>query len=381
MTDALTGVLQSAITLALFLLILGVLVVVHEFGHFAVARLAGVRVLEFGIGFPPRAKVLRSEGETLYTLNWLPFGGFVRLEGEDGSSDDPRAFSRAPLVTRLLILVAGVVMNLLLAFLIMFAIAWIANPTRGIQFGGVQPGSPAEQAGLQRGDTIVSLNGQYYDAYGGTSLVEDIREHAGMQVTLGVRHPDGRLAQVPVTLRPADKVDAEHGALGICSDTPCPAVGAEPGPNVIWTAVITGHYFSRDPVSALAVAGDRTGAAFGLILRGLGDLANSVLSNPTEAPPVQGPVGIAIGVGEVFWKSGAIDTLFLAGLLSANLALVNILPLPPLDGGRMFVILVKSVAGRRVSIQAERLTYLVGAGVILALLLWITYFDIARIGQ
>ena len=173
------------------LLILGILVVVHEFGHFAVSRLAGVRVLEFGIGFPPRAKVLRSEGETLYTLNWLPIGGFVKLEGEEGSSDDPRAFSRAPLLTRLLILVAGVVMNLLLAFLIMFAIAWVANPTRGIQFGGVQPGSPAEQADLQRGDTIVSLNGQYYDAYGGMSLVEDIREHAGMQVTLGLGHVRG----------------------------------------------------------------------------------------------------------------------------------------------------------------------------------------------
>jgi regulator of sigma E protease len=381
MIDALTGAVQSGITLVLFLLILGVLVVVHEFGHFAVARLAGVRVLEFGIGFPPRAKVLRSEGETLYTLNWLPIGGFVRLEGEDGGSDDPRAFSRAPLITRLVILVAGVAMNLLLAFLIMFAIAWLANPTRGIQFGGIQAGSPAEQAGLQRGDTIVSLDGHYYDAYGGVSLVEEIRDHAGMQVTLGVRHPDGRFEEIPVTPRPADKIDAEHGALGICSDTPCPAPGSEPGPNVIWTAVITGHYFSRDPVSALEVAADRTGAAFGLILRGLGDLAGSVLQHPTEAPPVQGPVGIAIGVGEVFWKSGAIDTLFLAGLLSANLALVNVLPIPPLDGGRMLVILIKSIAGRRISIQAERLTYVVGFGFILALLLWTTYFDIARIGQ
>ena len=104
------------------------------------------------------------------------------------------------------------------------------------------------------------------------------------------------------------------------------------------------------------------------------------MTHPTQPPPVQGPVGIAIGVGEVFWKSGPIDTLFVAGLLSANLALVNVLPLPPLDGGRMFVLLIKAVAGRRISMQAERLTYLVGFGFLMALLLWITYFDIARLG-
>jgi len=171
MSEVLTSTLQGAITIVLFLFILGVLVVVHELGHFVVARLAGVRVLEFGVGFPPRAKVLRSEGETLYTLNWLPLGGFVKLEGEDGDSDDPRAFSRAPLPTRLLILVAGVTMNLLLAFLIMFAIASLANPTRGVVVGGVEAGSPAARAGLRPGDLIVSVNGQYYDAYGDTSIL------------------------------------------------------------------------------------------------------------------------------------------------------------------------------------------------------------------
>src|SRR5881409_4213709 len=102
-----SGPLGVLVTIALFVIVLGSLVLIHELGHFVVARLAGVRVLEFGVGFPPRARVLRSEGETLYTLNWLPIGGFVKLEGEDGGSDDPRAFSRAPLITRLLILVAG----------------------------------------------------------------------------------------------------------------------------------------------------------------------------------------------------------------------------------------------------------------------------------
>jgi regulator of sigma E protease len=376
MTEVVTSALQGAITIVLFLFILGVLVVVHELGHFAVARVAGVRVLEFGVGFPPRAKVLRSEGETLYTLNWLPLGGFVKLEGEDGDSDDPRAFSRAPLPTRLLILVAGVTMNLLLAFLIMFAIAWLANPTRGVVVGGVEPGSPAARAGLRPGDLIVSVNGQYYDAYGDTSILEDIRAHAGMTVTLGVKHPDGSIDDRSVTLRPPDQI--EHGALGICGSATCPSPPGTAGSPL--TAATTDRYIQRDPVTALQVGAQRTEAAFGLLLGGLGDLADSIVTHPTQPPPVQGPVGIAIGVGEVFWKSGPIDTLFVAGLLSANLALVNVLPLPPLDGGRMFVLLIKAVAGRRISIQAERLTYLVGFGFLMALLLWITYFDIARLG-
>src|SRR6185436_14603268 len=111
-----------------------------EFGHFITARLASVRVLEFGVGFPPRAKVLRSKGETLYTLNWLLIGGFVKLQGEDGhDADDPRSFAAQGLATKIVILVAGVAMNVLLAFAIFTAIAWLATPLVGVRFHEVQP--------------------------------------------------------------------------------------------------------------------------------------------------------------------------------------------------------------------------------------------------
>ena len=117
-----TAIFQSIITIVLFIAILGILVVIHEIGHFVTARLANVRVLEFGVGFPPRAKVLRNKGETLYTLNWLPIGGFVKLEGEDGdAADDPRSFAVQPWWTKMVILVAGVAMNVLLAFVIFTA--------------------------------------------------------------------------------------------------------------------------------------------------------------------------------------------------------------------------------------------------------------------
>ena len=151
-----TGFAQSIITILLFIFILGALVVIHELGHFVTARFFNVRVLEFGVGFPPRAKVLRNKGETVYTLNWLPIGGFVKLEGEDGdAADDPRAFSAQSLPKRLLILVAGVAMNVLLAFAIFTGIALMAIRRSASSVGEVQPDSPAAAAGLVGGDVIV----------------------------------------------------------------------------------------------------------------------------------------------------------------------------------------------------------------------------------
>jgi regulator of sigma E protease len=360
------SVVQSAITIVIFVFMLGALVVIHELGHFVVARLARVRVLEFGIGFPPRAKVLRSEGETLYTLNWLPIGGFVRLEGEDGDSDDPRSFVRSPLPTRLVILVAGVAMNILLAFLIFFVIAWLANPTVGLVVRDVQAGSPAQAAGLVPGDRIVSLGGEPFDYFGARegSPGMVLLAHAGESVQLGVVRTDGGLASVSATLRAADDITVGRGALGIG-----------------FTGSLTGQYIQRPPGEAAGIAVARTGQALSLILDGLGQLADSIVNRPTEAPPVSGPIGIASQVGDVFWQLGPVFTLYLAGILSANLALVNILPFPPLDGGRITVLLLKRLTGERISLRLERLTYLAGFVFLMTFLAWITFFDITAPGR
>jgi len=368
----LTGFVQSVITLVIFVLILGFLVVIHELGHFIMARLAGVRVLEFGIGFPPRAKVLRSEGETLYTLNWLPLGGFVKLEGEDGDSDDSRSFVRAGLPVKLIILVAGVAMNVLLAVVIFTAIGWLPGRSGSLGFAYVQPGSPAALIKLQGtgegkddqpADRILAIDGeQFHDFDSGQGMLDSLRSRAGRSVVLTILHADGSTADLTTKLRAPDQIDATHGPLGI--------EGVRYDPVDI--------SFTRSPASAVSFGLARTGEAFGLIASGLGSLGDAIVHRPTEAPPVQGPVGIAVGVGQVFWQQGPIATLFLAGLLSANLALVNILPLPPLDGGRMFVLILKSLVGKRLSVQAERLTYLVGFGFLMLFLAWITFFDIAR---
>jgi regulator of sigma E protease len=398
------------VTIVLFIVILGGIVLFHELGHFITARLARVRVLEFGVGFPPRAKVLRTgkpskedveaaalrreaaiaaatdtyerdavldqepappEG-TLYTLNWLPIGGFVKLEGEDGDhADDPRSFGRARLPIKLGILVAGVFMNLILSLAIFTGIAWLATPYVGVKFEAVQPGSPAAAAGLEGGDAIVTINGikfDFFGAYDGSTAIDELRALAGEPVTVGVLHPDGTTSEVQTTLRTAEEVAAGLGALGI-----------RPGPNG-FEFVFLGTYTGRPLPEAIQIGWSETMRWFGLIIDGLQSLGTSIVENPTQAPPVSGPVGIATSLGDVFRNSGVVMTLYVAGILSANLALVNFLPFPPLDGGRMLVLVLKSIPrfGQKISLRAEQLTYAIGFVALFTFLIWITVFDIAR---
>jgi regulator of sigma E protease len=359
----LTGFAQSIITILLFIFILGALVVIHELGHFVTARLFKVRVLEFGVGFPPRAKVLRNKGETVYTLNWLPIGGFVKLEGEDGNdADDPRSFSAQSLPKRLLILIAGVAMNVLLAFAIFTGIALFADPAVGIEVGGVQAGGPAAAAGIVAGDTIVTLDGDPHPAFDRTSPTAALRANAGESVTLGIVAADGTTRDVEVTLRPESEIDATHGALGI--ENSSTIVLAEP--------------IDYGLGEAIQIGAQRTVDALGLIVGGLASLVESIVNRPTEGPPVSGPVGIATQLGDVFWQLGPIFTLYVAGVLSANLAVVNILPFPPLDGGRMLMITLKRFFGDRMSLRAEQMTYMVGFVFLFAFLIWVTGYDIVR---
>jgi regulator of sigma E protease len=395
-----------ALTIVLFVVILGGIVLFHELGHFITARLAKVRVLEFGVGFPPRAKVLRAgkaspedvalaqarreaaiaaaatpeereaildrEPErpsgTLYTLNWLPIGGFVKLEGEDGDhADDPRSFARARLPVKLGILVAGVLMNLLLSIAIFTGIAWFATPYVGIKLATVEAGSPAAKAGLESGDAIVTLNGKSYDyfsGYGDRSVLEELRASAGGTVTLGILHADGTTEEIVVPLRSPAEISATKGALGISAGD----------------LVFLDGYASRPLPEALRIGVSETTRWFGLILDGLHGLGASIVTDPTAPPPVQGPVGIATSLGDVFRNSGIVMTLYVAGVLSANLALVNVLPFPPLDGGRMLVILLKAIPrfGTRISLRAEQLTYAIGFVALFTFLIWVTVFDIAR---
>jgi regulator of sigma E protease len=363
--------LDTVINVFLLLAILVVLVVIHEFGHFIVARRAKVRVHEFGIGFPPRAKVLGNDGETTYTLNWLPIGGFVRLEGEEGESDDPRSFVRQSLGTRLVILLAGVVMNIALAFVIFAFIAAVADPVAMVRIGAVQPGSPAEQAGLQggqqtgqddegrpiydeSGDLIVAIDGRRFPLFDQMDVPDAplryLRDRPGQQVTLTIRDTAGAERQVPVSLRVPGP---DEGPLGILAH-----------PRLVQEET------TNEPVTALRIGADRTLDAATLILRGLQGLIVNIAN-----PPVSGPVGIVGAIGLVRAELPPMFMLWFIGLLSANLAVINALPFPPLDGGRVAVSLIQAVSGNRVSVAAERLVYLTGFVLLMLLLAWITLFD------
>jgi regulator of sigma E protease len=365
---------NSAINIVLLLVFLVPLVVIHELGHFIAARRAGVRVHEFGIGFPPRARVLSRRGDTEYTLNWLPIGGFVRLEGEEGESDDPRAFVNQRLRTRLLILLAGVAMNFVLAFFIFGLIALFADPVMTVRVGGVQPGSPAEQAGLQpghiigqqqdaqgntypiydqSGDLIVAIDGQRFLMFDSVGTADAplayLRAHEGQQVTLTVRNAAGQERTVTTTLRVPT---GDQGALGITY------------------LRFEEESATTDPLTAVSKGFWRTVDASTLILRGLGGLIVNVTN-----PPVSGPVGIVGAIGAVREQLPPVFLVWLFGLLSANLAVVNALPFPPLDGGRAAVGIIQALTNNRIGAAAERLVYLTGFVLLMALVVWLTLFD------
>jgi regulator of sigma E protease len=372
-----SDIFNGGINIVLLLAFLVPLVVIHEFGHFLVARRAGVKVHEFGIGFPPRALTYYKDKQgTIYTLNWLPIGGFVRLEGEEGESADPKAFINQRLPTRLLILLAGVVMNFMLAFVIFTLIAAAADPVMTVRIGGIQPGSPAEMAGLkggvqtgtqtgpdgkpypvydESGDEIVAIDGQrflMFDSVGSPSAPLDyLKAHQGQTVTLTVRNAAGEERPVIVTLRVVDP-KGDQGALGI-------------------TYLRVGQdSISHDPLTAIQKGFARTLDASTLILRGLGGLISNIGN-----PQVSGPVGIVGAIGTVREQLPPVFMIWLIGLLSANLAVGNALPFPPLDGGRAAVALIQAATNNRIGVAAERLVYLTGFIILMGLLVWLTLFD------
>jgi len=372
--------IDGLISIVILLAILVGLVVIHELGHFVAARRAGVRVHEFGIGFPPRAFIFHRGKETLWTLNWLPIGGFVRLESEEGESADPRAFVNARLRTRILILLAGVAMNAILAWLIFTAIAWFGDPIVEARIRSVGEGSPAAVAGIvgdrvtgtdaegepvydESGDTIVAIDGMRFPFFdhletlaGSTPQGAALRAKAGETVVLTLRRADGSLTEVSATLRPPDQL--EKGALG-----------------VTFAALPLGDDLQRGPLEAAAVGLERTLDAATLILRGVGELIGNL-----GDPQVAGPVGMVASVGALRAEWPPVFLLWFIGLLSANLAVINLLPFPPMDGGRIAMALAIRAAGGRITPALERGVYLTGFLILMGLLVWITIFDVRRLG-
>jgi len=366
-------------TVAAFIGILVVLVLVHELGHFLVAKRAGITVEEFGIGFPPRVGSVIWRG-TRYSLNWIPLGGFVRMLGEDGNVELRRlreqgltdaeieramegAFNRRPVWIRIAVLLAGVAMNFLLAAAL-FAVAF--SMPRLVAHGpltvtAVQADSPAEGR-LQVEDVIVAVDGQSFEL--SRELTEYIAEHGGTTVTLNVER-DGQPVEVRVIPRTVTLEDRERG-IGPVGFSYEPARLMEEPP------------LAGDPIDA-AWRGTTAAATLAVqIPGGLADAVGGLIGLNPDAGDARGPIGIAQETGRIL-EAPLVSQLLFIGLLSVNLAVLNVLPFPPLDGGRIAVVVLEALRRRKLPAEREALIYLAGFAVLIALVILISIQDIQRL--
>lgn len=349
----------------LFLVILVVLVVLHELAHFATAKIFGIKVLEFGIGFPPRAAG-RRWGETDYTINWLPFGGFVRLLGEEDPGH-PRSLAAAARWKRFIVLVSGSITNLLLPILL-FAIAFTIPHEESIGravVASVVPGAPAAEAGFKNGDVIYEIGGREAKNFSDASRL--IRLNLGKEIDIVVRRDqDFRKLRVEPRWTPPEG----QGPTGIMIQAQCTFVGGEGC--VQFTETVSLPPWESIPAGVQAT--------FDSLILARNELVSWVKGG--SSPEVAGPVGIAQTTGEVAREGGITPLLQLAALLSINLGILNLLPLPMLDGGRVFFLLVEIVrGGRRIAPEKEAVVHLVGLIVFIAIAIAVTFADISRIAN
>jgi regulator of sigma E protease len=367
-------------TVLAFIGVLVVLVLVHEIGHFIVAKRAGITVQEFGIGFPPRIGSVVWHG-TRYSLNWIPLGGFVKMLGEDGDVEADKmrqrglseaavdkamegAFNRKPIWIRMVVLLAGVAMNFLLAA-VLFAVALSLPAQQGrgpLTVTEIQADSPAVSAGLQVDDVIVAADGRTFPI--SRDLTAYVRSRAGHLVELNVRR-DGEEVTIPVTPRALSEAEEAKG-LGAVGFSYEPDRYVEIPPS------------ADNPLSAawhgLAAAGDLATKIPG----GLATAVAGLLGLAPDAGTAVGPIGIASETGKVL-RAPFVSQLIFVGILSVNLAVLNVLPFPPLDGGRIAVVAIEAVRRRRLPAEREALVYLTGFMVLIALVILISIRDVANL--
>jgi len=368
------------ITILIFIVVLVVLIISHELGHFIAAKLFGVQVDEFGLGFPPKI-FGKKYGETEYTLNWLPFGGFVKIVGEDSEDSggggptseslrqNPRSFAVQPTYKKIIILTGGVIGNLLLAWLLLFISlqTGLLMPLEGtkhpeyftnvhVAVAYVADGSPAEKSSLQAGDTIEAI-GQGVDRRVVTlpgDVQEYIRISKGLPIALEVRRAG---EQKFVTVTPmADEAGTYRIGIALA------ALGEAHEP--FFAAIGDGAEMTIDLTKETAI--------------GLYHFAAGLFAKESTVGQVSGPVGIFTLVGSASSLGFAYILAFMA-LLSINLAVLNILPIPALDGGRVLISSIEKIKGSPVRPELIQKVHSVGFVVLIVLMLVITANDIVKL--
>lgn len=360
-------------TLFLFLVILAVLILVHEAGHFLVAKFFKIRVDEFGFGFPPRLFSI-SRGETRYSVNLIPFGGFVKIFGEDPTEEIKdheahRNFSRKPRLVQAFVLVAGILGNFLLAWVLISAGFMVGMPAPAEGQWGVPvtdaaltivevlPDSPASRAGLQTGDKIISL------AEGARSLTSPSPDSASAFITetaRGAIRMSVERADTPLTfdIEPTSTLIKDKRAIGIAMDM---------------------FGIVQLPVHRAVFEGAKITAFLSIeVARSLAGFVRDAFAGEADLKNLAGPVGIAGLVGQAR-AEGAAPLLSLAALISINLALINLIPFPALDGGRLLFVAIEAIRRRALPAKVAQTANAVGFALLLLFMVFITYHDLARL--
>jgi regulator of sigma E protease len=341
------------ITIVAGIVVLSVLVLVHELGHFIMAKATGCWVKEFGIGFPPRIYG-KKFGDTIYSINWIPFGGFNNISGEVDPTE-PRALAARSHIIRLLVLAGGMIMNLLLPF-VLLAVAYMVphDITVGkVVIQEISPDSPAELAGIKAGDTILSVDNKPVNSV--SDLSREVQLHLGARITIQLEHADATTETVSVI--PRWKPPEGQGAVGILSQTMNPDTVSESLP--FWRAIPRGIT-----------------ACYETLVLYKNGIIGMIIGSVPFVPA--GPVGIVQVTGEVA-HAGISPLLELTAFISIAIAITQLIPFPSLDGARMlFVIVEWARRGKRVSPRTEGIVHSVGFMILIALMLLITYQDIIR---
>ena len=369
---------EIMITVLIFLGILSVLILVHEAGHFFTARAFGVKVLEFGMGYPPRL-ISITRGQTVYSLNALPLGGYVKLMGEEDPTH-PQSLAGKGALTRLTVLSAGAFMNFILPIILFTFISMVPqNHYEGrVLIDMVEEASPAQIAGLQSGDIVLSVDG--HPVHNTQELAYRIKLQLGDESTWMVMRPERLvtgsfgLGSEPGLTQPLirDTVPYEVSLIPRWK----PPVGE--GNAGVRIRTIDGQIISRSD-SLWAAIPNGFMRMWEMLILFKNEVTTWIIGN--NSPQLAGPVGIAQVTGEVA-KAGWIPLVELAALLSLNLAIINILPIPALDGGRIVFVALEWVRrGKRISPEREGLVHLVGFTLLIGSVVLISYFDIIRIFQ
>ncbi|MCC2716500.1 RIP metalloprotease RseP [Finegoldia sp. BIOML-A2] len=332
------------ITIISSIIIFLLVILIHEFGHFIVAKRNGVSVLEFSIGMGPKLFQRESNG-TLYSLRVIPVGGYCQLEGEDEENDSPNSLNNQSPLVRLKVILAGAIMNFLLAFILLILLMSVSRVSTEVS--GVLEDSPAYSSGIQTGDKIVSINGKNIND--GEELLKNIKESQG-DLDIGVIR-DSQSKNIKVTPR------LENNVRKI-------GVNFQEEYDIKNFSLIKG--FKKGVITFLNLTG--------MLYKFLGMLITGQLG----LGGVSGPVGVVKEIGNAA-KTGVANLIFLLAYININLGVFNLLPIPALDGGRAIFILIEMIFGKKISQEKEGYIHMVGLILLLALIAVVTIKDVIKL--